>query len=206
MSFLREYNSIPIEKVRSEVIEQLKLNFAHNNIGVDEFEKRLSVATNAESKDALFSVVADLEVIDEDTSPASAQDESFPSGLRINRGVVKESAFYMGILSETSRKKHWAPAKHISTLSVMGSVVLDFTEAEFLREGITITGVAVMGSLEVYVPEGVRVSISGIPFMGSIEDKSSDGSVPPNAPEIRIRGFALMGSVEVKNRKKRIRS
>jgi len=119
---------------------------------------------------------------------------------------VKESAFYMGILSETSRKKRWAPAKHISTLSVMGSVVLDFTEAEFPREGVTLTGVAVMGSLEVYVPEGVRVSISGIPLMGSIEDKSSDGSASPNAPEIRIRGFALMGSVEVKNRKKMIRS
>jgi hypothetical protein len=202
MSFLQEYSRVPIEKVRAEVIEQLKLNFAHNNIGVDEFERRLTQATGAESKDILFASVQGLPVIDEDVR-AAEPEEAPPAGVRINRGAVRDSAFYVGIMSETSRKNRWAPARSIKTLSVMGSVVLDLTDAEFPKEGVTISGMALMGSLEVYVPEGVRVNIAGIPLMGSVEDKSSGGVSHPGAPEVRIRGLALMGSIEVKNRKKK---
>ena len=43
MSDLEEYREPPKPALREDVIEQLKLNFAHGNLEVEEFEKRLEL-------------------------------------------------------------------------------------------------------------------------------------------------------------------
>lgn len=50
------------------------------------------------------------------------------------------------------------------------------------------------------VPEGWRVSIGGLPFMGGIEDKTdNDRQLADDAPVLTVNGTALFGAVVVAN-------
>jgi hypothetical protein len=41
----------------------------------------------------------------------------------------------------------------------------------------------------------------GLPLMGGWSNHVPDAELPPDAPEVHVRGFALMGGVEVRTRK-----
>jgi hypothetical protein len=60
-----------------------------------------------------------------------------------------------------------------------------------------------MGGVEVIVPHGVSVEMSGFAVMGA--NSGPDDKVPPlpGAPVIRVRAFSLMGGVDAKRRKPR---
>jgi hypothetical protein len=64
----------------------------------------------------------------------------------------------------------------------------------------TITVVAIMGGVEVIVPPGVRVEMHGVPIMGGWSNHVREEGLPPDAPQVHIRGVALMGGVEVRTK------
>jgi len=57
---------------------------------------------------------------------------------------------------------------------------------------------AMMGGFEIRVPESWNVVVELIPFMGGYEDKTRHPT-DPSAPRLRVRGFVMMGGVEIKN-------
>lgn len=81
----------------------------------------------------------------------------------------------------------------------MGSIKLDLTRSA-VADGITdIEIMCVMGSVEIIVPHQLRVECDGDQTVGSFEITHDSGSVPAaDAPLLRIRGRAFMGSVDVK--------
>jgi hypothetical protein len=85
----------------------------------------------------------------------------------------------------------------------MGSVVLDLRQAALApgRETV-ITANAVMGSVEVIVDTWTDVVVSGVGIMGDFSDSSAkvERVIGPSSPVVRVRGLALMGSVNVKRR------
>jgi hypothetical protein len=80
--------------------------------------------------------------------------------------------------------------------------VLDLRAAQLSAPITTITTVAIMGGIEVIVPPGVRVEISGLPLMGGFSNRVRQTDLPPDAPQVHIRGIALMGGVEVRTRQR----
>jgi hypothetical protein len=82
----------------------------------------------------------------------------------------------------------------------MGSCTLDLRQAHLDGPELVIHAVAVMGEVEIVVPEGIEVDVTGIPIMG---DKSLDirpGPVRPGAPRVLVRAVPVMGSVVVRSR------
>ncbi|HEX7122545.1 MAG TPA: hypothetical protein VF178_09275, partial [Gemmatimonadaceae bacterium] len=78
-------------------------------------------------------------------------------------------------------------------------VELDMREATLTANEIEVYAVAVMGGIVVTVPPGMRVDADGSAILGGFEDQLEQaGSTDPNAPVLRLRGFAFMGGVEVK--------
>ena len=74
-----------------------------------------------------------------------------------------------------------------------------------LREAAVANGVeaivdvtAVMGGYEIRVPETWNVVVDVVPFMGGYEDKTRHPA-DPSAPRLRLRGFVMMGGLEVRN-------
>ena len=102
-------------------------------------------------------------------------------------------------MGECKRQGAWlVPADH-TAFTMMGSVTLDLRTATFAERDITITANAIMGEVSIIVDAGTHVVVSGVPIMGEFH-QAKDKVAPqlgPDSPVVRIKGFALMGSVTV---------
>ncbi len=82
--------------------------------------------------------------------------------------------------------------------AIMGGCELDLRQAS-IKEGDAILDLfAFWGGIEVKVPEDWSVILQGVPILGGFEDKTR----PPKGESKKrliIKGYAVMGGVEVKN-------
>jgi hypothetical protein len=82
-----------------------------------------------------------------------------------------------------------------TAIAVLGGGELDLTRA-VPGDGARLTAVAVFGGIDVHVPEGARVALSGISLFGGRDVKVEPG----DGPEIRVRAVAVLGGVSVTSR------
>ena len=80
----------------------------------------------------------------------------------------------------------------------MGGVDLDLRDAMIAGDELVITGFAVMGSIDVIVPDGVEVQLSGFAFMGDNDQRAGVAPVRPGTPVVRVGAFSIMGAIDVK--------
>lgn len=80
----------------------------------------------------------------------------------------------------------------------MGGVTLDLRQAKMPPEGAVVDTFAFWGGIEIKVPETWQVRGEVIPLMGGFEDKTLPKAGAIDGTLV-IRGFAIMGGVEVSN-------
>ncbi len=107
----------------------------------------------------------------------------------------------VAIFSGVERKGRWVVAPLQVAVAVMGGIELDLTEAVLTAQETEFRVFAVMGGVEVIVPDGVVVRMDAFGFMGGTSSPSGDA--PPGAPTIRVTGLAVMGGIDVKRPKPR---
>ncbi len=197
MREMQEFDKTPLNQVRYFVIEQLKLNFAHDNLEVEDFESRLEKANKSALKQTLLELVSDLPRLkDIDTKETSAYEGPFT----INTGRVEDTANMVAILGGNTRKGVWKPARSTRVVAFLGGTELDYTEAA-LPPGVTDLNVfCFMGGVEITVPEGMNVVVDVIPILGGV-DNNADTVENPDGPTLRVRGFIAMGGVDIKTGK-----
>lgn len=120
-------------------------------------------------------------------------------GLRRHHGTRTPFAMFGGA-STKERSKH---LRHADVSAIFGGATLDLREAHIDKDA-DIDAFALFGGVDVLVPEGWRVSVGGLPFMGGIDDKTTneDGELPDDAPVLTVNGTALFGAVVVANEPK----
>jgi hypothetical protein len=106
----------------------------------------------------------------------------------------------VAIMSEASTRGRWRPARETTALAVMGNAVVDLQGAEFEGDELKLNAIAWMGGVEIIVPEGVEVELSGFAIMGDRSMKL-EGGVFPDAPLVRVDAYAVMGSVDIRHPK-----
>ncbi|HEX6251259.1 MAG TPA: LiaF domain-containing protein [Gemmatimonadaceae bacterium] len=113
--------------------------------------------------------------------------------------AVPDRAGVAACFSKSVREGDWLLPRGFRAVALMGSVKLDLTRSA-VAEGVSdIEIVCVMGSVEIIVPHQLRVECDGDQTVGSFEITHDSGSAPAaDAPLLRIRGRAFMGSVDVK--------
>jgi hypothetical protein len=80
----------------------------------------------------------------------------------------------------------------------MGGGKLDLREAKIAGPEAVVDILAVMGGFEIVTPETWHVIVDVVPLMGGYEDKTRHPA-DPSAPRLRLRGFVMMGGLEVRN-------
>lgn len=86
--------------------------------------------------------------------------------------------------------------------AVFGAITLDLRQAQVLPAGANIDAIAAFGGIDILVPHGWNVSISGLPIFGGYEDKTRhDGALPEDAPTLTVNAVCLFGGVSVKHEK-----
>ena len=168
---------------RERVAARLREHMAAGRLTLDELSERLDAAYEART-------VAELDELTRDLPATSSPP---PASREPARWVV-------AVMGGTERKSRWRVPERLNAVAVMGGVELDLRRAELTSNDVEILAVAVMGGVEIVVPEGVEVEVSGIALMGAKEERIPDAPVPPRAPRIHVRAFALMGAVEVRSK------
>lgn len=189
---------------RERAVRLLSEHFARDHIDVDELERRLGDVYKAKTRAALAALTADLPAIREPMKPVPAVEPGAAAvpGIRMRTDIEASSSdLVVAIMGGAERKGNWIPPRKLSVFTMMGGVELDFREAEFATPVTEVSMFLLMAGAEIIVPPGIRVESKGIAIMGGFGGSVGlGGSADPNAPMIRINGFALMGGVDVKVR------
>jgi uncharacterized protein DUF1707 len=168
------------DRDRDRVIELLGEHAAAGRLTLAEHEERVEQALAAKTR-------ADLEPLTRDlpTTPAPA-----PSRRKPTRWLV-------AVMGGSDRKGRWRASEKVTAICVMGGGTLDLRGAEIDGDELTITAVAVMGGLDIYVPDTVEVESGGLAIMGGNDHRGSTRPARPGAPVVRVQAYSLMGGIDV---------
>jgi len=155
---------------------------------LEEFSQRVEQVLAARTQSDLDRVMADL--------PKGDVVEAYASS-------IPPSGWQVSILSGSSKKGRWRPKPRMKALAIMGGIELDFRNAEIEGREVTITAFAIMGGIDIVVPEGVHVHLGGFSIMGGRDMKVSNAPVLPGAPVIKVRAFPIMGGISVRTKRPR---
>jgi len=173
------------------VIGRLTRAFEADELSDEAFEKRLDRAHQATAVEALDAVVGDL---------AAEAAESIRASSCTALAVVQREASRRDVVifGSTERRGAWTPGAHQRALTVFGSLELDFTQA-ILPPGVTEVEVKVVfGTIEILVPPHIEVDCEGVAILANFESvERATAERDPQAPRLRVRGFAVLGNVEV---------
>jgi class 3 adenylate cyclase len=177
---------------REYVVDVLRAHCSEGRIDLDEFSERINRVYAARTIGELTEITADLPVPASQAGPAATREPG-----RTRRAVK----WTIGFMSGPNRRGRWRIEGSTTAVAFMGGVGLDLRDAEIAGDEITIRCFAMMGGVEIIVPEGIEVHISGIPFMGGCDDKTNpDIPILPGSPVVRIHYFAMMGGIGVKSK------
>ena len=193
----------PLSHTRQVTIDALCEHFASDVMSVEEFERRVDSAHRASTVAELKELLRDLPGSDLPAPVAGATAPVPAAQARSYRvrpaGQVKERGIVVAIMGGASRRGQWAPARKNFAFTMMGGAELDFREA-VLGPGVTEVQVfAMWGGIQIIVPPGMNVESHGIGIMGGF-DHFTEMAPDPDAPTLRVTGFACMGGVEISQR------
>lgn len=184
---------------REEVIDRLSDAFADDRLGMREFERRLDLAHRAETSQELAELLADLP---RDAAPVARRPDPAPGRRSATSRPpapvrVPEKSLVAGVLGGGDRSGGWVPARSTTAIGIMGGVSLDLRESP-LPSGVTeIECYTLMGGIDIIAPPGVHIECNGVGFLGGFEYRQEESPMDPDAPVLRISGFAVMGGVSV---------
>jgi hypothetical protein len=179
---------------RERVVQLLSAAFANDRLSMEQLDERLSAVYRAQSQHELEMLLADP------SDPArSLAMEGAPSRVA-SPAVVADRGVAMALMGGFQRKGPWIVPRHLKVVAVMGGGELDLRDAK-LGPGVTEIEIFTMwGGVEILVPDGVRVDVSGMGVMGGFSASGGSTSEDPNAPVLRVSGLAIMGGVDVRRK------
>jgi Domain of unknown function (DUF1707)/Cell wall-active antibiotics response 4TMS YvqF len=180
---------------REQAAEVLRDAAGQGRITMDELDERLGAAYAAKTYAELEVVTRDLPRSHPAMPPVRPAGGFPPDRIGASPGVK----FSVAIMSGARRSGPWVVPSTYVSFALMGGVQLDLRHARFSGPEVTIHAYALMGGIEIIVPEDIEVDVAGIGFMGGFDHRASGAGIP-GAPRVKVIGFALMGGVDVKRR------
>jgi hypothetical protein len=177
---------------RERAAQRLHEALAEGRITLTELEERLAVVYAARYEDELRPPLADLPGSDVPAgrpAPLAVPSDAPPVVLRADMSTIRRSGA-------------WDVPPRLRLKSAMGSLVLDFADAEIRHAVVDIEVDLDAGSAKLLVPDAATANVDGVvASMGSV--KSSVPATPrPGVPHFVVHGKAGMGSVTVRRRRK----
>lgn len=151
-----------------------------------EFTQRMEAAYGA-------ATAADLAALQDDlpaSRPVSAPRRSAPR-------------FLVAIFGDARRSGSLRVRHNPVCAALFGSVNLDLRGALIDDDEVRVQAISIFGSVNVIVPEGVEVDLTGLALFGSKRTQGEPGTLRPGAPLVRVNAFVLFGDANVRVRASR---
>jgi hypothetical protein len=180
---------------RERVAEVLRKAAGDGRLDIEELEQRLESAYAAKTYGELVPITQDLPL----ASPGHLTPETESTRSRMPVGGVPTTSNAIAIFGGAERKGSWVVPQRFNAFAMFGGVELDLREATLEAREVTINAVAILGGIEITVPDDVTVMVDGAGILGGFEHSTKGGAPAPpaGAPVVRIKGLALFGGVEV---------
>lgn len=166
---------------RDRVITVLTEAAADGRLTQEEFSQRLSRACEARTLGELAGLTTDLAA-----TPVVHLDAS--------RVIT-------GIFSPARRDGRWVVPETLTVTAVRSTVVVDFREALLRTSRVKVFAHAVAAQVHFYVPDGIRVEVTGRAFLGSRSVGRNYGTAAlqagPDTPVISVQALVLGGKLVV---------
>ena len=165
---------------REQTVEVLRQHLLAGRLTLEEFTARAEAALGAR-------VGADLARIQEDLPRLAAQA---PGSRR------RPSRFTAGLFSHVGKRGRLRLRNWTMAVTAFADVDFDLREATIDRPETTMSVLGLCGNIDVYVPEGVNVDVSGLALFGHRRDWGSEVTAP-DAPTITVRVAGVFGTVDI---------
>jgi hypothetical protein len=175
---------------RDQVTELLHTAYADGRIDLDEHAERTAAALEARTFDDLSVLTADLVPA---ASPRPAQLSVVPD--------TGEPGRITAMLAESNRKGPLTVGRQLQVNVMLGSSVLDLTEATFTSREVEIICNQFLGSITIRVRPGTTVRFEAANVLGDSSVKRV-GEQLDNEPTLVIRGTNILGEISVRGPKK----
>jgi predicted membrane protein len=105
------------------------------------------------------------------------------------------SGRHLALMGGLDRRGSFELAPSITSITLLGGVDLDLTEATWPASEVTVTKVSLLGGCKVVVPAGVAVEVRGFSLFGGHDVRVAPS--PSAGRSLRVRAFGLLGGVRV---------
>lgn len=171
-----------VEAARTAAAQRLEQRAVGGNLSLDEYAERARALARATTE---------------------AEVQVAVRGLGEAAGAVparRRGRWLVAVFGGTEERGRWRLGSRLRVVAVLGGVTLDLGAAEPEASESVITIVAFLGGAEIIAPPGISIQLSGISILGGKSDERAVDASLPGSPLIRLRIFALLGGVEVKER------
>jgi hypothetical protein len=170
---------------RDRIALALRDHLVAGRLTLEEFTERVELAHEAKTLDELEALTRDLPA-----SQAAAAPAARP----------KQTRWIVAVMGSADRRSRWRLAEQTNVIAIMGGANLDLRGAQIEAPEVTLNVIGIMGGVNIVVPEGVPVEVTGFSIMGGRHERIADVRPLPGAPLIKIRLFGLMGGVNIRSR------
>ncbi|MEV4140602.1 DUF1707 domain-containing protein [Dactylosporangium sp. NPDC049742] len=182
---------------REQVAEVLRTSASEGRLDLDELDERLRAVYASRTYADLEPLLADL--------PAHSSAKVNLDGVQPPRpGDVAERSGAVAVMSGFHRRGAWIPPRLFTCLAFWGGGTIDLRDARFLYGDLKIRAFAVMGGVDVIVPDDAAVEVTGMGVMGGFDHGAATAG-RHGAPRIVVTGFAFWGGVTVRRKDRKDR-
>ncbi len=166
--------------------------FVADRLTVESLDARMAMVHQATSQAELERALAGLEP---GLSPSSGYSTA---SLIVADELVPPRSAMLAALGGFEVKGGWVLPRRFKVIAMLGGASIDLREARFGAGVSEIDVTCAFGGVEVIVPPGVRVEVTGAGVVGGFDVGGRDRSThDPTAPLIRVTGLAVLGGVDV---------
>ncbi|HEY4465925.1 MAG TPA: DUF1707 domain-containing protein [Streptosporangiaceae bacterium] len=166
---------------REQAVAALREHLLAGRLTLEEFSARVEAALSARVGAELARAQDDL--------PRIATPAAHP-------GRRKPARVTTGLFGHVARRGRLRLHRRAVAVSAFADVDFDLREATIDQSDTTMTVVALCGNIDIYVPAGVNVDVTGLAVFGHRRDWGNDQAAP-DAPTINVRVIGMFGTVDV---------
>lgn len=174
---------------REQADQHLRWALAEDVLTIGEFDDRLGRVMRAKTHQDLDEILGDL---------------PRPTALPRPQTPLRPCSRLVAVMGREEKRGRWRPGRPLRLLAVMGGVVADLRDAETHDGVFDIDALAIMGGIEIVVPDNADVDLDGFAVMGGRDNKVIPAG-QADGPLIRVNGYALMGGLVIRPATKRER-
>lgn len=185
-----------VSEARERAVQALSQHFAQDGLTMEELDRRLALAYQAESVAELTALVADIPGGPSSLAlptPLSAPLVASPAAVGLGRRTERMLALF----STTRRTGMWLVPERMEVVSAFAELRLDLRSAELSGPLTTIDVSAAFCDTKIIVPHGVRVVNRISAIFAEVKDLTEQ-STSPDAPVLVLEGWAAFAAVLIR--------